>query len=168
MKIGIVGDANSGKTTFINCVVFKFFEDDVSISIGPEFGILKKNEIDYELWTIQNNSHKKYYMFCDIFIVLFDLTSKKSFENTVFYIDKLKKMGVDNKKIILVGNKLDLISEKSFIQNSELQFLINFYNISYYQISLKNNKNIKSLFKYISTIKIEKKIENKYFFCSII
>ena len=171
MKIGIVGDANTGKTSFINCLVFNFFDKNVSISVGPEFGTFKKNEINYELWTIKSNSDKKFYMVCDIFVVLFDLTNKKSFENTVFYIDKLKKMGIDNKKIILVGNKVDLISEKTFISNSDLQFLINFYNLSYYQISLKNNKNVSNLFKYISIIKIEKEIvpyKKKYFFCSII
>jgi GTPase SAR1 family protein len=45
-------------------------------------------------------------------LILFDLTSRESFEAVQFWMNKLEKMSSDNISKILVGNKSDLKHER--------------------------------------------------------
>ena len=72
-------------------------------------------------------------------IIVFDLTSKKSFESVVIYLDGLKER--NNCPIVLFGNKCDL-NEKRTIRKEEAEEFALKNNLPYFETSVKNNINI--------------------------
>ena len=92
-----------------------------------------------------------YYRNTDYALIVFDLTNKSSFDNSLMWIEELKKNS-NNANIILLGNKKDLI-EKSF--TSEINF------ITYLEISAKTNENIDEIKNIIKNLDKDIEQENK-------
>lgn len=183
VKCTIIGDCNVGKTSIIN----KFFNisnkkeddytndnDDKNCTIGAIYWSLSKiindKKVKINLWDTAgqekyNSLIPMYTRGCDILLLTFDLTDKKTFYNLIKW-HNLCKSNL-NIKYIIVGNKND---RKDFIQVTEEMindFIgLNFKNdIPFILTSAKTGENIDELFDIIfssgETIVNRKKIFNK-------
>lgn len=80
------------------------------------------------------------------FIIVYSITDRKSFEVSCDYFQKIiKSLGDDNVPFLLVGNKLDLESERE-VSTNEGEQLARYWNCPFYEISSKDKKSVDKIF----------------------
>ncbi len=148
-KLILIGDSGVGKTTMCKKMVTGEFEKKHYKTLGVEVFPIRFNTnhgpLIFNVWDCAGCKDFQglsagYYINADCFIVMFDLTSKDSFEN----IDKwIERTGVF--PTILVGNKCDITDVKvsdrkicDYLLNHEES---NCKSIQYYGTSYKTNYN---------------------------
>ena len=107
---------------------------------------------------------RSYYRNSSAFIICYDITSLKSFENAKFWIDEIEKY-VDDRDIIqiLVGTKNDLEDLRQIEYSTGLNYAHSL-GIDFIETSSKNDINIKELFYHLSVeLNKKKKIKDQKF-----
>ena len=159
-KVVILGDSSVGKTSIVDRLKEDEFTDYKEPTIGAAYAsiILEKDlyQIKLDIWDTAGQERYRsltpmYYRNTDYALIVFDLTNNSSYDNSLMWIDELKKNS-KNANIILLGNKKDLI-EKSF--TSEINF------ITYLEISAKTNENIDEIKNIIKNLDKDIEQENK-------
>jgi len=153
-KIIIVGDANVGKSNLLSCFINNKTNDNYHPTIGIDFYIKEyknqNNIIRLHIWDTAGQERyysiiKQYYRDVIGAIIIYDITDSKSFENiNKWYNDLI--LSNDNIKIILIGNKLDLIDDR--IISFELgQKFAKYHNILFMETSALSCNNINDAFE---------------------
>lgn len=91
--------------------------------------------------------------------IVFDLTKIESFEHVKRWVEDINKYAKENVLKFLLGNKSDLI-EKRQINYADGRLFASKYNMTYFEISAKNNENINEFFEGAAKIYISKNIGN--------
>jgi Ras-related protein Rap-2C len=79
------------------------------------------------------------------FVIVFSLTSKQSFHDIKTIRQQILRVkNTDNVPIVIAANKID--AEDKEITHDELVSLANEWNVSFFETSAKNSKNINTLF----------------------
>jgi small GTP-binding protein len=89
-----------------------------------------------------NNS---YYKDADCCLLVYDITSKKSFEKIKYYIKQLKENSKYIKKVILLGNKTDLEEEREISKEEGVQ-LAQDNGFTFMESSCVDNYNVSDAF----------------------
>ncbi len=122
-KFIIIGDHEVGKTSLVRRFVENRFLDDYHTTIG--LNILSHthnafgNKVNLSLWDIGAQKYfrryrKTYYNGAQAAFIVFDLTTRESFENIIKWHKELMEYIEDkNIPIIIVGNKKDLIDQRA-------------------------------------------------------
>ena len=150
-KIIFVGDAAVGKTSIINRIVDNPFNESYEMSIGVDF--MSKNlryhgqNIKLQIWDSAGQEKYKglipsYVRNSSIVFVVYDISSKNSFNNVPSWISFIKS--IENTKIILCGNKIDLTTRE--VQKNEGEKFAQKEGIPFFEVSAKTNDNIKLMF----------------------
>ena len=165
----IIGDSMSGKTSYFNKLIHNNYSNSKISTIGVDFGVLyisiNNKLIKNHFWDTAGQENYKsiirnYYRGASGCIIMFDITNYQSFNNVKKWIEDLKKYGnYDNLSIIIGGNKSDL-NIKRVITIEEAEEFCNKNNLKYFDISVKDNINIKESFNYL--INLISKKENNY------
>ena len=123
LKIIIVGDVSTGKTSIINRYINEKFENLNKTTLSPEFSykIIKSNGIIFRIqfWDIpgQNRNPELTGVFCrDTQGIIFcsDVDNINSRENIKNWEDSLKEFNdIKNTPKILIDNKCDLLGDES-------------------------------------------------------
>lgn len=143
-KIVLVGDAGSGKTTFLNRIRTGEFEkkyiatqgvDVIPLTFNTNYGV-----IVFKVWDTAGQEkfgglREKYYQNADAAIAMYDLT-KKSQNNILQWVDNVRNVLPDI-PFIICGNKCDITDRPS----SGLYMSQEIANASYFHISAKSNYN---------------------------
>lgn len=148
-KIVLVGHFGVGKSSLIRRYVNDIFSDDYKVTIGVH--IFKKEvEIEDEtltfiLWDIEGKDditevRKSHLLGTSGFIYVFDPTRQSTFENITDELNFLSN-NFPKASMLTVANKADLIEEKEFQENHEL-------NVDCF-VSAKTNANVDLIFKNI-------------------
>ena len=156
----IVGDANVGKSNFLNSVMGLKFKREYSTTIGIEFGtkrVLYKNKnFKIQIWDTAGQERFReliysYFKSSSAFFLMFDLSNKTTFENLSYWIRQIYLLNdADKPIIILIGNKSDLQQE---VDQNEIDNLVERNKLPYFEISLKSNQNVDKIYtKMVSTI----------------
>jgi small GTP-binding protein len=105
---------------------------------------------------------------CAGFILVFDLTKRKTLFEVKDFIDSILRVkDCETAPIVLVGNKSDLESEREVTQKDLQTFLENYWKIPCIETSAKLRKNIDECFELIvkelrkSPTKVEEKPQKK-------
>ena len=147
IDVCLIGDINTGKTTFIK----KLMEAEENYKMNRElyFSILINDEENYLRITDSSGKIEEkvfldtIFKRCHGFLLIFDVTNKKSFE---FIKDKAQKIISDsNGKIIIVANKIDHREER-VISKSEGQNLAKELSCYYYECSSTCGINVNEIF----------------------
>ena len=150
-KIIFVGDAGVGKTSIINRIVDNPFNEAYEMSIGVDF--MSKNlrykgqNIKLQLWDSAGQEKYKglipsYVRNSSIVFVVYDISSKTSFNNVSSWITFIKS--IENTTLILCGNKIDLTTRE--VEKSEGEQFAQKEGISFFEVSAKTDENIKFMF----------------------
>ncbi|TFG15704.1 MAG: tetratricopeptide repeat protein [Promethearchaeota archaeon] len=122
-KFIIIGDHEVGKTSLVRRFVENRFLDDYHTTIG--LNILSHNHyafgnnVNLVLWDLGAQKYfrryrKTYYSGAQAAFIVFDLTSRDSFNNILKWYKELTEFIEDkNIPIILVGNKKDLLDQRA-------------------------------------------------------
>ena len=153
-KILLIGDLGVGKS----CVILPYVEGDfpgnIMSSIGVDFKT-KQIEIEDRLIKLQiwdTAGHEKfrtittsYYKSAQAIIILYDITQKTSFDHIKNWITEIDKFGKQGVLKVIVGNKLDLESNRK-IPKKDAENLALKYGVKLWEVSAKDNTNIEKLF----------------------
>ena len=158
VRISILGDSAVGKTCIINRYINNEYPPDFLITIGidkfeKKIELNNGNEIKVILWDTAGSERfraasLKTISYTDGCIVVFDVTSKESFENISRWIDSIKDIHSDF-IIVLFGNKVDCDESEWEVTNEEINEFIQEKKLIYFEVSAKNNIGIDEGIEYI-------------------
>lgn len=130
-KIVIAGNSGVGKTNLISRYVHDEFSEESSPTIGVDFQAkcekIEDVNIKLQFWdTAGQEKHKaianSYYKQANGAILCYDLTDKNSFKKLTFWLEEIRNSAPKDMKIILLGNKSDLIEEREISEEEGLTF----------------------------------------------
>ena len=155
IKVTLLGDSGVGKTCIIKRYTSDDFNSDSGSSIGASYSqkILKINdkEITLDLWDTAGQEKyralgRHFYKEAFIVCLVYDITSKQTFDNLKMWYSDLIIYGEKYTVIAVVGNKSDCF-EKEAVKEEEARKYAEEINSQYFLVSAKTGDNIKLLFK---------------------
>ena len=156
-KIVIVGDSGVGKTNLITRYLKNDFKPETKATIGVEFSdkkyIYKNKNIKIQIWDTAGQERYRsltsmYYKGAKGAIFVYDISSKNSFENIDKWLIEMKKTADENIKIILIGNKCDLI-EKREVKEDDGKIKAKDLNVPFMETSALNCINVEKAFNFL-------------------
>ena len=150
-KIIFVGDAGVGKTTIIGRIMDNPYSEEYEPSIGVDF--MSKNikyngqNVKLQIWDTAGQEKYKglipsYVRNASIVFVVYDISSKNSFDNIPKWINFIKS--IESTTLVLCGNKIDL--ENREIKKEEGEELAKKEDMKFFEVSAKTEENIKNMF----------------------
>lgn len=174
-----LGDSLVGKTTTILKYFDQTYNENTLTTIGLD--IKKQNvkiiddngeEKEIEVKFIDTAGQERfrtitanYYKHADGIFLMFDVTQQESFQNITNWIGDIKEKCKTNIPIFILGNKIDLSERIKTKEEFEMDFKK--LNYDYYEISAKQNINVKEtidkmcLLMYKFKLSERKKITNQ-------
>ena len=158
IKIMILGETLVGKTAIITRYTKKVFAENYLTTVGIDFQNKQLNingkKINVEIWDTAGqerfrNIAKTYFQSSDGFLLVYDITSKDSFNKLNDWYDQIKLSAPENSKCIIAGNKSDL-EEKRQVKKEEGEKFASDNNLKFYETSAKDDKNINIVFELLS------------------
>ena len=155
LKYIIIGDAGVGKSNILLRYVYNTFKPEYQLTIGVEFGektINAKNKIfKIQIWDTAGSEQfrsitRTYYKNTVCAVVVYDITSRESFDNVINWIEDCKLNSPKSVFITLVGNKCDLEEERQVSTEEGSEFATR-YGLNFFETSAKNTVNIEDIFK---------------------
>jgi len=163
LKVIILGDSGTGKTSLMNQYVNKKFSNQYKATIGADF-LTKEVMIDDKLVTLQiwdtagqerfQSLGVAFYRGADACVLVFDVNVAKTFENLKSWREEfLIQAGPrdpDNFPFIVLGNKIDLEQSRVVSRNRAQQWCQSKGNIPYFETSAKEAINVEQAFQLIA------------------
>ena len=154
IKILTLGDTGVGKTSIIQKFVNDKFSQNMLSTIGVDFQskiiMIDNTKVKLKIWDTTGQERFKtltsqYYNGADGALLIFDVTSKLSFERINFWMNELnEKKKLNELGLLLIGNKIDLVN-KRIIDKEEAENFAKNNNLSYYETSALKNININNI-----------------------
>jgi len=148
IKIALLGDSNTGKTSFLN-ILNKKPIDNITSTVGFEntiFYAYIKNK-KYKIKIVDTAGQENYRSITsnhikdkDGFLLFFDVTNELSFNSIDYWKDFINNNNL-SKEIILLGNKIDESDNREVKKNKVKEYAEN-NNIKYIECSCKAHINI--------------------------
>ena len=154
IRLMLIGDSNVGKTSIIKRYCNNQFSPSYISTVGIDFETkylrLNGKTINLQIWDTAGQERykvlaKNYFKNSDGFIIVYDITDKKSFNNVVNWITQIKDSASENVKCVLLGNKCDL-EELRQVDINQGKDLANNYNFKFYETSAQKGSNIQKVF----------------------
>ena len=171
LKIVIVGNSGTGKTSFCNRWMKDTFTNDYKATVLSDFSYkiyeYKGNYYKIQFWDIAGQDKNIYTS--KVFskgahgcIVVSDITNEETLQKTLLWkkaIDENTEF-IDGEKIptILIQNKIDLISDNDISENNEDidNFCKNNKFTNYFRTSCKDGRNVNESMDYLLSVIIDK------------
>ncbi|KAL7060295.1 hypothetical protein AAHC03_09765 [Spirometra sp. Aus1] len=155
VKLVLVGDGGTGKTTFVKRHLTGEFEKKYVATLGVEVHPLtfhtNRGQIKFNVWDTAGQEkfgglRDGYYIQGQCAIIMFDVTSRVTYKNVPNWHRDLVRV-CENIPIVLCGNKVDIKDRKVKAKS------ITFHrkkNLQYYDISAKSNYNFEKPFLWLA------------------
>ena len=160
VKIIIVGDSGVGKSTILGRYCDGVYMENYISTIGVDFKFKNLKICDklakLQIWDTAGQERfrtvtSSFYRGAHAVLLVFNLIDIDSFNNLPYWLQNIQKNMGPNYKIILLGNKSDIIPQK--ISQEMIDEFVKKHGLSYIPISAKDNINIEDAF-----IKIVKRV----------
>lgn len=164
MKLLLVGDSGVGKS----CLLLRFVEDKFVPSfittIGIDFKIrtieINGKKIKLQVWDTAGQERFRtittaYYRGAMGIVLVYDVTSEASFENTKNWFQTVNQHANDDAQLILVGNKCDEEDSRQ-VSTKQGELLAQELNVPFLEASAKNNQNVENIFYSLAKLYEEK------------
>jgi len=164
LKVVILGDSGSGKTSLMMQYLQKKFTSQYKATIGVEF-LRKETMVDdrlviMQMWDTAGQERfssflgAAFYRGADCCVLVFDVNVAKSFENLDTWRDEfLIQAGPrdpDNFPFVVLGNKIDLEGQRVISQKRALEWCQSRGNIPYFETSAKEAINVEQAFQTVT------------------
>ncbi|CAK8686858.1 ras-related protein Rab-35-like [Clavelina lepadiformis] len=163
-KLLIIGDSGVGKSSLLLRFADNTFSGSYITTIGVDFK-LRTIEIDGEkvklqIWDTAGQERFRtitstYYRGTHGVIVVYDVQRAESFVNVKRWLQEIEQ-NCDSVNRILVGNKDDE-PEKKVVETEDAETFAEQINISLFETSAKENKNVEEMFVAITRQVLQKK-----------
>jgi len=131
VKVILLGESGTGKTSLINVTVGREFADDICSTVASNFSQKDfiKNDKKYKLNIWDTAGQEKYRAMTklfikesDIVIFVYSIDNKSTFEGLSYWVNFAKE-ALGNKPIYaIVGNKSDLINNEEVSQEKIIKY----------------------------------------------
>ena len=169
IRIGLIGDAEVGKTSICKALIGKAFESECLPTIGldkfeKDEHLKDEKEIKLIVWDTSGQERfrsiaLKTVKHIEGIVLVFDVTNRKSFDNIDEWLTIIKENFI-NPIIILCGNKVDLDKQEWEVDKEEIERLAKCENWKYFEISAKDMIGIDDGFSYLVNKIYDSKIKN--------
>ena len=171
-KILLLGDSSVGKTCFLMRYTDNTFQEIHMSTIGLDYK-LKNVQLDdgkivkIQIWDTAGQDRfrsitKNYYKGAHGIILIYDVTSRKTFENIKNWVSQIKEEVSNKVTIILVGNKIDDEPNRK-VTTQEGENMAKECELDFFETSAKSGANIDSTFNELVKKTVEKynKVDDK-------
>jgi len=158
-KVVLLGESAVGKSSLVLRFVKREFHEFQESTIGAAF-LTQTIQIDdttvkFEIWDTagQERYHSlapMYYRGAQAALIVYDITSKDSFLKAQNWVRELQRQASSNIVIALVGNKLDLASNRA-VDHNEAKMFADENNLLFMETSAKTAVNVAEVFTAIAT-----------------
>ena len=156
VKIVLIGESGVGKTSIICQFVDQTFQSEQPSTIGGTFASKKVKcgngkILRLEIWDTAGQERyrsvaKMFYKDANAAILVYDITSKTSFEGLQnYWIPQVKNSSPENIILIIAANKVDLF-EREQVDQANAKKYAKEMNASFVQTSAKDSSGINNLF----------------------
>lgn len=155
IKLILIGDSNVGKSCILKKLMNKTYNSEYQPTIGIDYKIktffLDGKKIKVEIWDTAGQERYRsivssYYRGASGIIVVYDTSCEKSFKNLKNWINGVTKNTYQNVKIIIAGNKCDLIDSREVSKEKIIEYSKEL-NLPFIEVSAKTNYNIDIMFE---------------------
>ena len=164
-KILLLGDSSVGKTCFLMRYSDNTFQEIHMSTIGLDYK-LKNVQLDdgnivkIQIWDTAGQDRfrsitKNYYKGAHGIILIYDITSRKTFDNIKNWVTQIKEEVSEKVSIILVGNKIDDEKNRK-VSTEEGEKMAKECGFDFYETSAKSGINIDKTFNDL----VKKTVEN--------
>ncbi len=150
IKIVITGDSGVGKTNLITRYVYDSFNEFSNPTVGLDFALkntmVAGQSISCQIWDTAGQEKMKsiasaYYKNANGAVLVFDISSKASFNRLSYWLAELRDNLNDQEvSIVLLGNKCDLIDKRE-VALEEAKAFAEHNGFYYLEVSAKSNEN---------------------------
>ena len=149
----LVGDAEVGKSSLLQCYTGEPFRDNYISTIGVDFKIatrqVKGKTVKLQIWDLAGQERfqtitKSYYRGAHGAIFVYDMSKPDTFERLPVLLEEFKKHAADNVATFLIGSKCDLPKAISTEQAAAFAQSAGFLGL--FEASAKTNTNVTEAF----------------------
>jgi len=153
-KLLLIGDSGVGKS----CLLLRYADDSFTESfistIGVDFKIktmvIDGKKVKLQIWDTAGQERfstitSSYYRGANGLILVYDVTSRSSFDNLKKWLDDIEKFSTGHVVRLLVGNKSDLESKRQVDFNTAKAYADKL-NIQYLETSAKQGSGVEKAF----------------------
>ncbi|EAY14713.1 small GTP-binding protein, putative [Trichomonas vaginalis G3] len=160
MKIVLVGDTQVGKTCLVKRLTSGTYTDNNPATIGAAFQNCiiqtEHGNVSLQIWDTAGQEKFRalapmYYRSASVAILCFDLTNPTSFNGLEQWAMELTEKASYTLKLVVVGNKKDLIDERKVAFEAANDFAMKHGAIFYTETSAKTGESISELFYKIAS-----------------
>ena len=159
IKMVLLGDSGVGKS----CLVLRFvrgqFDPASKVTVGAAFmshpvSLPDNTTVKFEIWDTAGQERYAslaplYYRGASAAAVVYDITSKESFDKAKYWVKELQKNASNNIVIILVGNKVDMEASRE-VTDEEGRAFAEESSMSFIEASAKTATNVNQIFERIA------------------
>ena len=157
IKIILVGEGFTGKTSIIHQAIVKQFKEDVDVtSIPTQFSYEVKTEsnekVIFDIWDTAGQEKFRtvnmlFFKNAQVALLVYDITNRRSFEELKnFWFNHVKEHANKNVLIGIIGNKSDLFVDEQ-VTESEAKLFADSIGAFLLLVSAKTGVGIKEIFK---------------------
>jgi Ras-related protein Rab-2A len=153
-----------GKSNILSKYTHGKFNPDHEITIGCEFMAknlsIKDRNIRIQIWDTAGQEAfrsitRSYYKNSTCAFIVYDITSRKTFDNVMIWLKECKDMCYKDILICLVGNKCDLEGRRAVSYEEGEKFATD-NQLLFFETSAKDGNNIAEMFTESATILVDK------------
>lgn len=163
IKVVLLGDSSVGKTSIVTRLKSGKFPEKHAATIGAAFvtktievptsDTSTEKRIHMEIWDTAGQERYRslvpmYYRDANIALLVFELNNAASLQCAMTWFQDLQDRAQET-KVILVGNKHDLVSQE---QSSEVEIPVELQGVPYVPVSAKTGYNFDALNKIIISL----------------
>uniref|UniRef100_A0A1B0AYR2 Uncharacterized protein n=1 Tax=Glossina palpalis gambiensis TaxID=67801 RepID=A0A1B0AYR2_9MUSC len=154
-KVVILGSRGVGKTRLVTKYIKSTLQNEFGPTVAPSFFTCKVMLDDYkvilQIWDTAGQERFKavtpmYYRNANAAILVFDLSQHRTFKEIKGWIQELHSNVQGPMILTLVGNKLDLVSERA-VSREEAYLFATSIGASYFEISAEMDQGLEQVFK---------------------
>ena len=170
LKYIIIGDPSVGKSNLLMKFAHNKFTEEYQTTIGVEFGAkniqIKNQMYRIQIWDTAGQENfrsitRAYFKNCVCAMVVYDITSRKSFENVQNWLQDVHDQSPKTVLIILIGNKIDLENKRDVSYDEGKEYAIK-NGLIFMETSAKTGEGVEEIFKQ-SAEEIDQKIVENYY-----
>ncbi|GKT36286.1 Small GTPase like protein [Aduncisulcus paluster] len=157
-KLVFLGQGSAGKTSIINRFIYSRFDVLYHPTLGLDFlsksVYLEDRVVNLQIWDTAGQEKFKalaasYVRDCVGAIVVYDITSRESFDSVRDWVEIVREKRGDEASIFIVGNKIDLEAARK-VDQVEGKALAEELGCQFDEVSAKQDANIASMMKKVA------------------
>ena len=175
----MLGNIAVGKTCLLSFFVDSVFKENYTCTVGVDFKVKTvvlgpSIKVDLQIWDTSGEERfrtitKQYYRDAAGIVLVFDVTNEKSFSDIGQWIDDINLIAKKNVRLILVGNKQDMVNER-VISTEVARRFADKNNLIYYETSAKTGHQVQEIYEKLSEdmvnsfeaeLELKKKVEQE-------